>query len=677
MTLRHWFRFRSPATAEAPASPADGEDLPRYPPFLRGLPTAPAVRIVATQPELIAGLQDALAFTDRRFAELVLPTVERYAAFVHLLPASEAHHHRGAGGLFRHGLEVARLAAQASQGRVFALDRSPGERRELEPRWRLAAALAGLCHDLGKPVSDLAVTDRDGGTPWRPLLESLTDWAQRQGVDRYFLRWREQRHGRHEAFGLLVLERVLTPAVTAWLTDADPEIMAGLLATVAGLDDAALGSLVRAADAASVERDLRENRLDPETVSLGMPLDRYLVDAMRRLVRSGQWRINVPGARLWLFPDGLHVVWPAGADDVVGVLAADRVPGIPRDPDTLADILVDRGLAVPRGPAQRYWLLAPAPLAQAGRAVVLPLLRLATPTLLLAGELPPVAALATPEPPTPAAGGDAPVSGSVAAGSSAAADAGPGPDTDPPARAPTDRAAVPTGAPSAGDAVSRRVGVASAAARAAAEEWCRRHGAGGEVLRALARRLTEDGVAHRCANGQWLVRFPDGLAAPGGRPQARLDALAAAGLLTTDPLAPMRHVREIDGQRGVLLSVEASQCLTGLADAAASAADASGGPGTVPGSEVPSVSEPPLIAAQRVARAFVQQVRARPDHLGAVADPDGWLQVGTEVVREVAARHAIGHALLLRTLGKMAGCRVEDGGDVRIRAAQDPARAGP
>jgi len=56
---------------------------------------------------------------------------------------------------------------------------------------------------------------------------------------------------------------------------------------------------------------------------------------------------------------------------------------------------------------------------------------------------------------------------------------------------------------------------------------------------------------------------------------------------------------------------------------------------------------------------------------------DGWLQVGAEVVREVAARHAIGHALLLRTLGKMAGCRVEDGGDVRIRAAQDQARAGP
>ena len=76
MTLRRWFRFGSPPGEASPPA-ADGEDLPRYPPFLRGLPTAPAVRIVATQPELVAGLQDALAFTDRRFAQLVLPAVER------------------------------------------------------------------------------------------------------------------------------------------------------------------------------------------------------------------------------------------------------------------------------------------------------------------------------------------------------------------------------------------------------------------------------------------------------------------------------------------------------------------------------------------------------------------------------------------------------------------------
>ena len=346
------FGRRKPPSSSAPAetdvTSVDDTEIPRYPPFLKGLPVAAPARIVATQRELIARLQDGLAFTDARFATLVRPVVERYAAFVHLLPASEAHHHRGAGGLFRHGLEVAFHAAQASQGRIFALDRSPAERRELEPRWRLAAGLAGLCHDVGKPVSDLSVSDREGRTTWRPLLESLTDWAAANGVEHYFLRWRERRHARHETFGLLVLERILTPEVTAWLVDADPEIMQGLLSAVAGIDDGAvLGSLVTEADRASVERDLRENHIDPAATSLGVPVDRYLLDAMRRLARGGRWQINVPGARLWMLAEGLHLVWPAGAEDVVSLLAADKVPGIPRDPDTLADILLERGLAVP------------------------------------------------------------------------------------------------------------------------------------------------------------------------------------------------------------------------------------------------------------------------------------------------------------------------------------------
>ena len=382
----------SSAPAETDVTSIDDTEIPRYPPFLKGLPVAAPARIVATQRELIARLQDALAFTDARFATLVRPVVERYAAFVHLLPASEAHHHRGAGGLFRHGLEVAFHAAQASQGRIFALDRSPAERRELEPRWRLAAGLAGLCHDVGKPVSDLSVSDREGRTTWRPLLGSLTDWAAANGVEHYFLRWRERRHARHETFGLLVLERILTPEVTAWLVDADPEIMQGLLSAVAGIDDGAvLGSLVIEADRASVERDLRENHIDPATTSLGVPVDRYLLDAMRRLARGGRWQINVPGARLWMLAEGLHLVWPAGAEDVVGLLAADQVPGIPRDPDTLADILLERGLAIPRqegGHSHRYWRLAPAPLARDGQVVTLSMLRLASPDLVLAGAPP-------------------------------------------------------------------------------------------------------------------------------------------------------------------------------------------------------------------------------------------------------------------------------------------------
>ncbi|NMS58705.1 MobH family relaxase, partial [Vibrio parahaemolyticus] len=134
---------------------------------------------------------------------LVLPVIQRYAAFVHLLPASESHHHRGAGGLFRHGLEVAFWAAQASESVIFSIEGTPRERRDNEPRWRLASCFSGLLHDVGKPLSDVSITDKDGSITWNPYSESLHDWAHRHEIDRYFIRWRDKRHKRHEQFSLL------------------------------------------------------------------------------------------------------------------------------------------------------------------------------------------------------------------------------------------------------------------------------------------------------------------------------------------------------------------------------------------------------------------------------------------------------------------------------------------
>jgi len=88
------FGRRKPSSSSVPAATdvtsVEDTEIPRYPPFLKGLLVAASARILATQRELIARLQDALAFTDARFATLVRPVVERYAAFVHLLPASEA-----------------------------------------------------------------------------------------------------------------------------------------------------------------------------------------------------------------------------------------------------------------------------------------------------------------------------------------------------------------------------------------------------------------------------------------------------------------------------------------------------------------------------------------------------------------------------------------------------------
>jgi len=682
--------------AVSAAAPADDPEIPRYPPFLKGLPVAAPARILATQGELIARLQDALAFTDARFAALVRPVVERYAAFVHLLPASEAHHHRGAGGLFRHGLEVAFHAAQASQGRIFALDRGPAERRELEPRWRLAAGLAGLCHDVGKPVSDLSVSDREGRTTWRPLLETLADWAKANSVEHYFLRWRERRQARHETFGLLVLERILTPEVTAWLVDADPEVLQGLLAAVAGIDDgAALGTLVAEADRASVERDLRENHIDPAATSLGVPVDRYLLDAMRRLARGGRWQINIPGARLWMLSEGLHVVWPAGAEDIVGLLAADKVPGIPRDPDTLADILLERGLAIPRqegANTHRYWRLAPAPLARDGQVVTLSMLRLASPDLVLAGAPPALAGVVPPSEES-MRGGAGPLMEMAATETPAEAGEPQGEGTCPgiPASADPEPAVAPrAGQPEAPVAEAMDLDAKLRETETAATTWLRARGAGGEVLLALAEVLSGDPTTWdqriRRKGERLVVLFPDGLAGLGATPQAALDALAHGGLLDLNPLAPLRRVIEIDGRHGAPLTLEASRQLLALIPGDGSgppkpvAATLEAGQATVTGAwhdreppiptDAPSGRRANPSADPDPARTLVERIKARDQTLpGGVSEADGWLHATPEAVRAWAQAHGLQPYVLIRTLGHLPGCRVTPDGGLRVREA--------
>ncbi|WP_020563530.1 MobH family relaxase [Methylosarcina fibrata] len=370
-------------------SPAPEEEIPRYPPFMKGLPAAPVERILSSQVELIKAIEHALSLPDDLYQTIAAPVIACYAAFSHLLPASESHHHRGAGGLFRHGLEVAHWATQAAQGCLFATHATPRERKAQELRWRLAVCFAGLLHDIGKPVSDIAVVDREGKQLWNPCEENLTDWASQHGIDRYFLRWRENRHKRHEQFSALVIERVLTRASRTYLLAPGPDIMQAMLEAIHGLDRGAkLYELVMAADRKSVERDLKAHYHTVDS-AMGMPVEKYLFDAMRRLIKSGHWLANEKGARIWRFKEGIHIVWRTGAQDIVDLLAKDKVPGIPRDEDTLADILIERGLAIPKtlpdGRHYRYWRMQPP-----GLDVVLYMLRLASTELIYSNE-PPVA----------------------------------------------------------------------------------------------------------------------------------------------------------------------------------------------------------------------------------------------------------------------------------------------
>uniref|UniRef100_UPI0036DEE3C5 MobH family relaxase n=1 Tax=Photorhabdus sp. RM322S TaxID=3342825 RepID=UPI0036DEE3C5 len=385
----------APIARVLPLKDVEDEEIPRYPPFAKGLPVAPLDKILATQAELIEKVRNSLGFTVDDFNRLVLPVIQRYAAFVHLLPASESHHHRGAGGLFRHGLEVAFWAAQASESVIFSIEGTPRERRDNEPRWRLASCFSGLLHDVGKPLSDVSITDKDGSITWNPYSESLHDWAHRHEIDRYFIRWRDKRYKRHEKFSLLAVDRIIPAETREFLSKSGPSIMEAMLEAISGTSvNQPVTKLMLRADQESVSRDLRQSRLDVDEFSYGVPVERYVFDAIRRLVKTGKWKVNEPGAKVWHLNQGVFIAWKQ-LGDLYDLISHDKIPGIPRDPDTLADILIERGFAVPNTVQEkgerayyRYWEVLPMMLQKAAGSVKILMLRLESNDLVFTTEPP-------------------------------------------------------------------------------------------------------------------------------------------------------------------------------------------------------------------------------------------------------------------------------------------------
>lgn len=226
-----------------------------------------------------------------------------------------------------------------------------------------------------------------------PFLETLSQWTTNNSIERYFIRWRDGRCKRHEQFSILVLNRVMTPELLAWLTQPGPEILQAMLEAIGNTDpEHVLSKLVIEADQTSVQRDLKAQRISVDDNALGVPVERYLLDAMRRLLASSQWLVNQRDARVWVRKSNqsthLYLVWKSAAKDIIELLAKDKIPGIPRDPDTLADILIERGLAIKSASNERYESLAPEVLIKDGKPIWLPMLHISEADLLFSSNVP-------------------------------------------------------------------------------------------------------------------------------------------------------------------------------------------------------------------------------------------------------------------------------------------------
>lgn len=571
MLLFGWFK-RKQTAAKAPQGREpiyhwSDDEIPRYPPFMKGLPAVPPERLLETQAELIERIKDAAITSPQEFNRFYMPAIERFARFAHLLPASQSHHHRGAGGLLRHSLEVGLWALQAAD-KVLLDAKTPLQRREMEPRWQFAVFVSGLCHDAGKPVTDLVVSNRDRSAVWKPIKDDLYDWAVAHKVDAYFIEWREGRSRQHTALSNLVADRIVGIDALEWVEESGTELVVWLMESLANNPSPTnpIHDLVIRADQASVERDLKTLGVAMAGYDLGVPVERHITDIMRRFIKEGVWLVNEPGARLWKIGEHLYLVWPAAGEEIARQVREDGIPGIPRTPDGILDMLVERKIAFVRedaAPGDRLWKIAPAILAEKNPNIKLTAIRLRDEAMVSSLPIPSVEGrIVEDEGIEPSAESESPadsqdvavaakeeeIAAPVVVAEAPSAKEAPEIVDVAPVIANAEETAPKKASPKKPERSAPRIIKKADEPKpdhAPAIVW---EGAIGEALKALAQDLHEGakrwGIDAVVDGECVLLRWPDAFKGYGLAPKSILDDLNARGWLWIDPMAPLKKVTE-------------------------------------------------------------------------------------------------------------------------------------
>lgn len=339
--------------------------------------------LLAQNTDLIARIKLCYGVDRETFERDVVTLIYRYATYVHLLPATADNYFSSPGGLLQLGLETAFFSLQGTDAHIFSGRSTISVRRQLEPRWRHATFIAGLCCELHRVLSHLIVTDADG-EQWPSYLHPLAKWLADRGAQRYFLRWRPQAM-ETRGLGVFALPHVVPPEVLQHLSEDNAIIVPHLMASIGGVplyrDRNVLDELVRRSLALVIDRNLVANADRYGSPQFGSHLERYLVDALRRLASGNSgWTPNREKSRVWFGADGLFLAWPSTAEDVHKLLEADQLPGIPKAPETMLELLLGAGVFIALDAAQATWTIQPP-----GAKALLECVKVATPAILFAG----------------------------------------------------------------------------------------------------------------------------------------------------------------------------------------------------------------------------------------------------------------------------------------------------
>ncbi|GJI98192.1 hypothetical protein RugamoR57_49100 [Duganella caerulea] len=366
------------------APPSDKEGAPFYPQSRADL--------LEAGEEIIRRIRLCYGREPQQFERDITAIVERYADFVNALPATASNYYSYSGGLFRLGLDTAFFALQATDAQIFEGRGSITRRRHLEPRWRHATFIAGLCTALQPALNAITVTAQNGDY-WPSYLQPLSTWLQRRPGDQFHLIWRTP-STMDGLQNLYALPHIIPPSTMEYLAERNDVILPNMLATLARLPistpPATMAALVRRAAALAIAKDLRRMASVQGYILQGDHLGRLLIDIMHDLVHTiASWIPNSEKSRVWHGQDGTFVIWPGGYQDIATHADHERLQGLPQEAESAASALEHAGM-ITRGPEGPLWSLQPP-----GTKAAVSGVKLAVPELVLGIQL----ATCTPLPP--------------------------------------------------------------------------------------------------------------------------------------------------------------------------------------------------------------------------------------------------------------------------------------
>ena len=258
-------------------------------------------------------------------------------------------------------LEIGLNCLQTAHVSVFPDGGGVERRYYIQPKWALASFLAGICSQTYKTISSMAVLTADN-KQWPSLLMTLYQWAEENHTEVYFVRWINDSNIRGEQMTSAFSVNSIIPAnILQWLAEDNTIVVPTMTSAIAGFEYAPsenpISRLLGPVITRVIEEEMKRSPSNYGHLRIGMHLEPHLLDAMRRLVKNGHWLWNLTDgrARLWIGGEGVFIDWIPAAKDITMLLIKDGFGGIPRDPDTLAELLLNASLIIKNKGEGNYW----------------------------------------------------------------------------------------------------------------------------------------------------------------------------------------------------------------------------------------------------------------------------------------------------------------------------------